>query len=392
MRNTQAIFMGLTAAALLAPALCHAQTFLPQIADGGNWYTAVVLVNTSPSAATASINFFQDTSSGATSPWSPPFVEVSSTQNLNVPAGGTVYMHTPGTAAALTQGWGQVTAPPGVVAYAIYTYESFQGRPNQDGTSLAVAGASRILVPFDATTGYSTGVAIVNPTNAPEIVSVNIETDDGTITQSSLPSLPANGQMAFSMASQFAATVGHRGVAEFYVSPGSISIAAFRFNPTVALTSLPVVLASGAPVLASGGAPPTLPQFSLILATVNMADSSGAPLGQADTIQIVGLPSQGYVGATLTGNFSTNAILFVTQYTSVAAVGNTFSIGGLFTANSFELSLVSNAKASIASGSLTLTLTPQESVNQGTVSGTFTIVSSGITYTGTLSGTYTATM
>jgi hypothetical protein len=53
---------------------------------------------------------------------------------------------------------------------------------------------------------------------------------------------------------------------------------------------------------------------------------------------------------------------------------------------------VSNAKASIASGSLTLTLTPQESVQQGTVSGTFTIVSSGMTYTGTLSGTYTATM
>src|SRR5262249_19248909 len=152
----------------------------------------------------------------------------SSAQNLSIPAGGTLYMHTPGTAAALTQGWGKVTAPSGVTAYAVYTYETFAGRPNQDGTSLAVAGTSRLLVPFDATTGYSTGIAIVNPTSAQETVSVNIQVDSGTVTQASLPSLPAGGQMAFSMASQFPAAAGHRGVAEFYVSPGTISIAAFR--------------------------------------------------------------------------------------------------------------------------------------------------------------------
>lgn len=401
MQKSRAIFTGLGAlAALLLPALCQAQTYLPQIADGGNWYTAVVLVNTSPSVATASLDFFQDTSSGATTSWNPPFVEVNSTQNLSVPAGGTLYLHTPGTAATLTQGWGKVTAPSGVTAYAVYTYETFAGRPNQDGTSLAVAGSSRILVPFDATAGYSTGIAIVNPTNAQETVSVNIETDSGAVTQTSLPSIPANGQMAFSIASQFPATVGHRGVAEFYVSPGTISIAAFRINPTIALTSLPVVLASGPPVLAGGGGSTALPPFSLVVASVNLTttDSTGAAttVGIADALQIVAVPSQsGYAGASLSGSFflsPTDAIFFVTQFTSVSLVGNTFSMGGILTTNSFEISLVSGAKAGVSSASATLTLTPQQSVLQGTASGTFTIVSGGVTFTGTLSGTYTALM
>ena len=177
----------IAAAVILSAAVGSAQAYLPQIADGGNWYTAILLNNTTTSVGTVSINFFQDTSNGATSPWNPPFEEVSSTQNLSVPAGGVLYIHTAGTAATLTQGWGQVTGSPGVNATAIYTYESFAGRPNQDGTAQAVAGATRILVPFDATPGYSTGLAVVNPTGSAENVSVNIELDSGVTSQSSLP-------------------------------------------------------------------------------------------------------------------------------------------------------------------------------------------------------------
>jgi hypothetical protein len=380
--------------------LCHAQTYLPQIADGGNWYTAVVLVNTSLSSATASVNFFQDGTNGATTPWNPPFVEVTSTQNLTIPAGGTLYMHTLGTAATLAQGWGQVTAPAGVTAYAIYTYESFEGRPNQDGTSLAVAGTSRILVPFDATTGYSTGVAIVNPSAAQETVSVNIQTDDGTVTQTSLPALPANGQLAFSIATQFPVTAGHRGVAEFYVSTGAISIAAFRINPTIALTSLPVVLASGPPVLGGGVGSITLPQFRVVVATVNLSatDSGGNPItvGLADTLQIVGVPSQtGYAGASLSGSLflsPTDVVFFNSELTGVSLNGNTFTVAGNLAQNSFEISLVSGTKVPITFATATLTLTPQQSASQGSVTGTFTLVVGGTTTMGTLSGTYTAQM
>ncbi|HEX4486366.1 MAG TPA: hypothetical protein VH088_08885, partial [Terriglobales bacterium] len=229
-------------AAVVMPQQMQAQTYLPQIADGGNWYTAIMINNTSTASAIVNLTFFQDTQSGATIPWNPPFVEVSSTNSISVPAGGTVYIHTAGTATALTQGWAQVTkTQASVEVTAIYTYESFAGRPNQDGTSPATAGGSRILVPFDATSGYSTGLAIVNPTGGAEPIGVNIELDSGAIplAPNTMISLPSNGQRAFNLTDFFPAAAGHRGQIEF-VSDGTIAVAAFRINPTVALTSIPV--------------------------------------------------------------------------------------------------------------------------------------------------------
>jgi hypothetical protein len=296
-------FVPLAGAALLIPALCQAQTILPQIADGGNWYTAVVLMNTTTNSITGSVTFYQDTANGATAPWNPPFLEVSSTQNLMIPPGGTLYMHTAGTAATLTQGWGQVIGPLGLTAYAIYTYESYAGRPNQDGSAAASTSTTRILVPFDATTGYSTGVAVVNPTGLSETISVNIETDTGAISQGSLPTLPPSGQIAFSMATQFPATVGHRGLAEFYDLNGQLSIAAFRFNPTIALTSLPVVLTSGSPVI--GGNPPgSFPQFSQIIFN-NFGSLSGQSIGLSGITVNMLQPGGTFGNAILGGSLGT---------------------------------------------------------------------------------------
>jgi hypothetical protein len=227
---------------LLLAATGTGQSIMPQIADGGNWRTAIQIVNTSITPGTVSLTFLRDTTGGATESWNPPFVEVASTQNLAIPAAGTLYLHTPGTASTLSQGWAQVTGTPGLIAYAIYTYESLDGRPDQDGTSQAVSPAAHMLVPFDNTSGLVTSVAIVNPTATMETVSVTIQTDAGVVSHASLPAIPANGQTAFVTGQQLPATAGQRGLAIFDVSGSneSMAIAAFRFNPTLALTSSPV--------------------------------------------------------------------------------------------------------------------------------------------------------
>ncbi len=172
---------------LTLAASCPAQLIMSQIADGSNWRTAIVLTNTTATASTASLTFHQDSTSGATVPWSPPFLETSNTQNMPIAAGGTIFLHTPGTAAALSQGWGLLTGT-GVVGTAIYTYESYNGRPDQDGTSDATAPATRILVPFDNTNSFVTSMAIANPNATAETVNVNIKTDGGTVTTATLPS------------------------------------------------------------------------------------------------------------------------------------------------------------------------------------------------------------
>jgi hypothetical protein len=131
------------AATLVAQAL-----IVPQVADGGGWQTTVVLTNMNTSAVSVSMSFYVETGGGNTSPWNLAFLETSNTSSISLPGASTLYLHTPGTAGTTSVGWGELTAPSGVVAYAIFT-QTVPGRQNQDGTAPAVAGASGVLVPFD---------------------------------------------------------------------------------------------------------------------------------------------------------------------------------------------------------------------------------------------------
>jgi len=232
----------------LLPAFADTQ-IIPQVADGAGWSTTIVLANKTSSTQSVALSFNMDTVNSATTPWTPPFVESVSLSSISLPAGSTLFLHTPGTAATLTQGWGQLDAGAGVAGYAIFT-QRVPGLPAQDGTAPAVSASSRILVPFDNTSGLVSAFAMANPNNAAEIVQVNIRTSDGTLS-GTLPTLPAKGQTTFLIAQLFSATAGKSGLAEFYVASGSISIIALRANGS-AFTAAPVYAQSGSPII---GAP-----------------------------------------------------------------------------------------------------------------------------------------
>ena len=356
---------------ILLAACCPAQTIIPQIADGGNWRTAIMLVNTTTSDGTVSLNFYEDlpgqaTTTGGTQPWNPPFTETGNTQNLAVPAGGTMFLHTPGTAAALSQGWCKVTGPAGIVVYAIYTYEAFNGRPDQDGTSLAVSAGTRILVPFDNTPGpantpgFVTSMAIVNPTATAESVSVNIQTDAGLISTASIASLPANGQLAFLTGTQFPATQGHRGLLEFYTS-GSIAISSFHFNPTIALTSSPAIVVTGTPII--GGKDSPGPAFEQIYALGTWSPVGVTP--GAMSIRVI---------PNADGSFVINVRAYGGSSAPVFAVlqGTASNQGQTFTSNKIMFPL----DATVTSASLTFTLSQTSRVGligAGSFSGTLSV-------------------
>ncbi len=176
-----------------APSWAHALV-IPQVVDGEVWQTTIVVTNTTAATAQASLNFFVETSGNATQPWNLSFLEVSSTQSISLPPGATILFHTPGTAAALSQGWGQVVADTGVVAYTIFAKRPV-GLPAQVGTSPATASASRILVPFDNTLGNVAAMALANTSSSPETVTVSFRTTGGTITQSTLTNVPPQGHV-----------------------------------------------------------------------------------------------------------------------------------------------------------------------------------------------------
>jgi hypothetical protein len=231
----------------LVPALADTQ-IIPQVADGVGWSTTIVLANKTSSTQSVTLSF-TDTTTSAIKPWTPPFVESVSLSSISLAAGSTLFLHTPGTSDTLTQGWGQLDAATGVTGYAIFT-QRVSGRPAQDGTAPAVSASSRILVPFDNTTGLVSAIAVANPTNGAETVFANVRTSDGTFS-GTVATLPANGQTTFLLKDVFTSTAGKSGLAEFYVASGSIAIIALRANG-IAFTAAPVYLQTGNPII---GAP-----------------------------------------------------------------------------------------------------------------------------------------
>jgi hypothetical protein len=314
-------------ALLFALSLGHAQTLIiPQIVDGGPWLTAIAVTNIGSSQTTASLTFFQETGGGATSPWNLNFVEMTSVQvqDLVLAAGTTVLLHTQGIAANTTIGWGQLFEADGtgsVVAYAIFT-QRVPGRTDQDGTAPAAAAASRILVPFDNTAGAVSSMAIANATSSSLSVNVGIRTSGGT-TQPAAITLPPQGHSSFSFPTQFTATAGTDGLAEFYAPSGSFSIVALKFNAG-AFTTAPVYVESGPPIIASGGGGGGTPNFDgTYTGTYSGTKGSGGVEASISggTVTVISPPGTGtimtdgqitfgvVVGGSTTCNFSGSIVL-----------------------------------------------------------------------------------
>ncbi len=226
-----------------------AQTlYIPQFVDGGGWQSTIVITNTSATPAMATLTFHSDSGNANTQAWTPAFLETSSTTGLVLLSGSSIFLHTPGTAATLTQGWAEVDADAGIVAYNIFT-NRLPGQKDQDSTAPAVGATNRVLVPYDDANSFVSAIAVVNPTATPQSVSVGFQTTDGLIEVDALPIVPAMGHLTFVLSQQFPDILGHLGLAEFYSATGNLSMIALRFNPTQSSTAMPVFFETGPPLI-----------------------------------------------------------------------------------------------------------------------------------------------
>ncbi len=355
---------------LLAQAL-----IIPQVVDGEVWQTTIVATNTTAVTAHMSLSFFVETSGNATQPWNLSFLEVGSTQSISLAAGETLLLHTPGTAAVLSVGWGQIVADPGVVAYAIFTKRPL-GLPAQVGTSPAVASASRILVPFDNTTGNVAAMALVNSSASPETIAVNIRTTGGTITQGTLANIPAQGHIAFTFPQQFAATAGQSGLAEFYTTSGTFAGLALSFNPAGSLTTAPVYLASGPPIIATGGTGTPLPLQGKAFTLVGSMIISGKTL----TVNMQVIPSGDQYFVEFDDNPSTASGIGIGlgMNTPLSVSGNTAT---------FQSPSVLSILTSIYTDTTNLSQPVIANITAATINGTFTSLTVGSPLTGTVNFT-----
>ncbi|MEO8053250.1 MAG: hypothetical protein ABI833_22850 [Acidobacteriota bacterium] len=367
---------------------------IPQIVDGEVWQTTIVLTNTSTSSTNASLSFFQETTGNATVPWNLSFLEVGSTQTINLAASETLLLHTPGTAAALSVGWGQLTAGPNVVAYAIFTKRPL-GLPAQVGTAPALASTSRVLVPFDNTSGNTESMALVNPSAFPETIAVKFRTTEGAISQGMLANVPAYGHIAFTFPAQFGSTAGQSGLAEFYAgSSGSIAILALNFNPAGSLTTAPVYPQSGPPII---GAPaPGFAPFSTFGPVQMLFQPAGFAAG--NVVLLLTPNGDGTYSAQLNsgvsftnGVFTGNGISFSA---SILQPNATVPPYGYFLAPDTTLYVVSSGSVNFSISASVISSNHQSGNLTGTLSITGTPVAGGapVTFVGPITGPYYATL
>jgi len=341
------------------------------------------MTNTTASKVTASLSFYQETpaGNGSTQPWNPTFLEGSSAQNLSLAGGATLFLHTPGTNSALTQGWGQATVSDGVELYAVFSRAG-----GGQGTSPAAIIGNHIMLPYDNTPGNVTAIALANPTAKSETVSVSFQSESGAISQSSV-AIPSQGHMAFLLPAQFAATAADHGLAEFYAATGSISLIGLQSGPGNFFTTAQAYPRSG-PVIIGGPDPegcwinpffpPCIPPFYLTTFSATISSSPvqvvvtpGTTVGTYNAAvsgTVNGATVSGtFIGGTIT-NLAANPSPITLAFTSVGPQ-STFNSGSLnFALAGTAFDAATGEAVGNVTGSITLN---QANVGSGTINGSY---------------------
>jgi hypothetical protein len=218
-----------------------------QIASGGNWKTSLTLINLSAAQNPVKILFRGDDARPLTLPLivtqqGTPLAVSASSIDRTIDPGATLLIESEAPASSATLvGWAQVISAGPVTGFAIFRQRGPDGR-DAEGTSPLESGgdASGLLLPFDNTAGFATGVALVNPTGDAVIVTATIRDDNGAQTGLQAVALPAMGHTSFVVGDRFSVTSGRRGVIEFSNTAGGVVKGlGLRFSPFGSFTSIP---------------------------------------------------------------------------------------------------------------------------------------------------------
>lgn len=223
-------------------------TVFSQLATGNGWNTYYFLLNTTGTAQTASLAFWE--SSGA--PFALPLVfspesgkppALAAGTEVTVPPYGFVVVSSdlPQTA-PLRVGWARMRAPEGIIATATYSHY-LPGRAMAEGAvPMESRTPGRFVMSYDNAGDYATGVAVVNDSDTrAATIEVTFRDAGGNALFSSSIFLPVRGHVAFNVSEQYPALRGIRGSMEMReVGGGKIAVLGLRFNPTGQFTSIPV--------------------------------------------------------------------------------------------------------------------------------------------------------
>ncbi len=234
------------------PALTTLPVLTPTTSGGGSithalfngeWTNSFTLVNTGNTSASATLSFFDQNGSALTVPLSLPQSGESLSANSltrTLAAGASLLIETVGQASVpVVVGSARLTTNGSVDAFGIFRWTQFS---QEASVPLEQREAGSYVLPFDNTSGLTTGLALANVANVGAGVNVVIRNDAGTLLQSAVINLPANGQTSFVLPDQYPSAAGKRGTIEFITPPGGrISVIGLRAGTAGNLTTIPVL-------------------------------------------------------------------------------------------------------------------------------------------------------
>jgi virginiamycin B lyase len=220
---------------------------LPHIAAGDGWTTAISIINTSPAPVSVTV----DLRTGEGKPLVLPVTTSVQgiTQNLTTGSlsrvlapNSTLRISAGEQSASLNVGWVDVASSAPVGGFAIFRQTGSNGVVSEGTVPLQTQFQSKMVLPFDNTGGFVTGVALTNL--APATATINATILDQNGAQLGVQSIvvAGSGHTSLVLPSQLPASAGAQGVVVFQNPAGPMTGIGLRFSPANTFTSVPTIL------------------------------------------------------------------------------------------------------------------------------------------------------
>jgi hypothetical protein len=221
---------------------------LPHVAAGGWWDTSITLINTSNVPIAVTVLFRADDGSPLSLPLrltrqgqaAGPFTTAASLTAAMNP-NGTMVIAT-GTVANTIVGWAEVQSTGPVGGFAILRSTPTNDKPSEASVPIQTTAPAGLMLPYDMTSGYVVGVALVNLASDPANISAKVWDEDGTLLDVQQLQLSGNAHTSFVLTDRLSATSGRRGLVQFQSPSGGVSTLGLRFSPAGPFANVNVIL------------------------------------------------------------------------------------------------------------------------------------------------------
>ena len=172
----------------------NATKTIAHIASGGGWKTTFLLVNTGTAAAQFTLDFFGD--NGSALPLPLDAGTTTSVLTAMIPAGGLRVVKATNTG-DLKTGWAQLMVTGPISGTAIFGLETPGQSDSEAAVPVLIQGSKALYMPFDYSTGYSTGIAFSNPNHVAANVTLTIvDEQGGSLSVVRAVTIPASGHLS----------------------------------------------------------------------------------------------------------------------------------------------------------------------------------------------------